>query len=450
MKLQERLLKKLETETPEEKEQRLKKEKEYDDKQKEKAIKKENRINKQKEKCAKKGIEWEEPIEKEPPAKAHRVRIYPTSDQRSTLRKWFGLRRWVYNKCLSAVKEGMKPTLIDLRNKIINNDNFTTENTWMLEYEYDLRDEALRDFIKNIKSNEAKGDKFTLKFKSKKFISKQSISVLSKKWNKANNFYSSVFKPKNLISSESLPEELKYSSRLVHTASNKYFLCIPKSLELQSDNQAHNKILFIDPGQIDFATGYDPSGEMIICGSKDSGRMGRLLHYKRKLQSKISKEKNNQRKKRLRRAFFRLSDNIDNLVKELHKKLAIWLCMNYSRIYIPRLNFHKCKNLNKKSKSVLVSLKHCEFVNRLIHKSKEFPNCEVIEVNEAYTTKTCGGCGNLKTVTGRSYDCSNCGFSIGRDMNAARNIMLRYFTKTFKLNIEFEKELGALVPGVES
>ena len=437
MKLQEKLLKKLETETPEEKQQRLKKEKEYIDKQKEKAIKKENRINKQKEKCAKQGIEWEEPIEKEPPAKAHRVRIYPTSDQRSTLRRWFGIRRWVYNRCLAAVNNGVKPTLSELRSKVINNENFQKENTWMLEYDYDLRDEALRDFLKNKTSNEAKGKDFTLRFKSKKIISKQSISVLSKKWNKANNFYSSVFKPTNLISSESLPEELKYSSRLVHTSSNRYYLCIPKPLELQSDNQAHNKMIFIDPGQVDFVTGYDPSGKIIVCGEKDSGRIARLIHYRKQLQSKIAREKNNQRKKRLRRALFRLNENIDNLVKELHKKLANWLCINYRRIYIPRLNFHKCKNLNKKSKSVLASLQHCEFVNRLIHKSKEFSNCEVIEVNEACTTKTCGGCGYLGAVNrNRSYDCDNCRLSIGRDINAARNIMLRYFTKTFKLDIK--------------
>jgi transposase len=426
-------MKKLELETPNDKEQRLKKEKEYNEKR---AILQETKINKQKEKCRKKDIEWEEPIQKEEAGKAHRVRIYPNSKQRQTLRKWFGVRRWVYNKCLSVVENGTKATLSELRKKVINNDNFKTENTWMLEYEYDLRDEAVRDFIKNMNSNKAKEKKFKLQYKSKKNQSKQSISVLSKKWNKKNNFYSSIFKPSNLVTSEPLPEMLKYSSRLVHTASNKYYLCIPKSMELQSDNQAHKNMIFIDPGQVDFVTGYDPSGRIIVCGEKDSGRIARLIHYRKRLQSKIAKESNNQRKKRLRIALFRLSDNIDNLVKELHKKLAIWLCMNYSRIYIPRLNFHKCKNLNKKCKSVLASLKHCEFVNRLIHKSKEIPNCKIIEVNEAYTTKTCCSCGNLGEVKGdRSYECSNCGVSIGRDINASRNIMLRYFTNIFKLKI---------------
>ena len=90
------------------------------------------------------------------------------------------------------------------------------------------------------------------------------------------------------------------------------------------------------------------------------------------------------------------------------------------------------KNLNKRSKSVLASLQYCEFVNRLVHKSKEFPGCEVIEVNEAFTSKTCGCCGSLKSDLGRNrvYECDTCKQVIGRD------VMLRYFTKIFKIRFE--------------
>ena len=148
--------------------------------------------------------------------------------------------------------------------------------------------------------------------------------------------------------------------------------------------------------------------------------------------------KNKKKQKRLKLAWLRSYLKIDNLVKEMHKKLALWLCCSYKKIYIPRLNFHTMKNLNKKSKSVLASLKHCEFVNRLIHKSKEFLNCQVIEVNEAFTSKTCGLCGNVKLDLGKNriYECNICKNVIGRDVNAARNVMLRYFTKIFKLKFE--------------
>jgi transposase len=332
---------------------------------------------------------------------------------------------------LSEIKSGTAANLKTLRKVVINEENFKTENKWMLEYNYDLRDEALQDLLKNIKSNQAKEKKFEMKYKCKK--NKQSLSVLSKKWNNKNDFYSSVFNSTKLKSSEELPIKLMYTSRLVKTPTNKYYLCIPKPLEFKSENQAH-KMVFVDPGSNDFVTLYDPSGNIVVWGEKDSGRIARLLHYKRRLQSKISKEKQNKKKQRMNIALLKIGENIHNLVSEMHKKLAKWMCMTYSKIYIPRLNFHTCKNLSKKAKATLASLRHCDFVNRLIHKSKEY-KCEITEVNEAFTSKTCGNCGFQKENLGRSrrYECDSCQVKIGRDINASRNVMLRYFTKTAKL-----------------
>ncbi|NDC96547.1 hypothetical protein EB077_14680 [bacterium] len=43
---------------------------------------------------------------KEEAGKAIRIRIYPDKTQKQTLSKWFGVRRWIYNKCLSEYKKG--------------------------------------------------------------------------------------------------------------------------------------------------------------------------------------------------------------------------------------------------------------------------------------------------------------------------------------------------------
>ena len=74
----------------------------------------------------------------------------------------------------------------------------------------------------------------------------------------------------------------------------------------------------------------------------------------------------------MKRAYLRIGERIYNLVDELHKKLTKWLLENYKYIFIPRLNFHKCKKLNSKSKAKMASYRHCSFLDRLINKSREY------------------------------------------------------------------------------
>lgn len=374
--------------------------------------------------------------------KSKHIQIYPNIEQKQTLKKWFGARRWIYNKCLEAYKSGIT-TLKELRTRVINNHNFQNDNKWMLEYHYDLRDEALRDLLKNIKSNLEKKIKFQIKFKSKKDMKyhTESVSVLNKHWNKKNNFYSSIFSPKNMKQKrEKLPKILKYDSRLLRTPLNEYFISIPEPLQVVNENQVHKRMIFIDPGQKTFLTGYDPSGKVVHWGESDIGRIGRLLHYQSKLQKRIAKESNKKLKRRLRIAMLRMFKKINDLVSNLHKNLIKWLVTNYDYIFIPRLNFHKMKKLNKKSKRKLSSYRHCSFVNRLLEKTREYKNCNVIEVNEAFTSKTCSNCGyqddflNNKNV----YNCRQCNVKIGRDTNAAKNVMLRYFTKRAKVSFGVE------------
>ncbi len=388
--------------------------------------------------CEQRIIKKKENSLKLQPAKAIKINIKLSKEQRKTITKWFGLRRFIYNKCVSYVKEqrlndkNFKLSLKDLRKKIINNENYKIENTWVLDYEYDLRDEALRDFLKNVKSNLSKQKNFEIKFKSRKSekIKNESISVLSKKWNKKNNFYSSIFNPKKLKSSEIIPDKLTYDSRLIKTPSNKYYLCIPKPLEIKSDNQALNSI-FIDPGVKNFITGYDPNGKIVIFGKRDVSRISRLLHYKRKLISKISKITKHKKRYTHKKALIRLNEKIYNLINELHKKLSKWLCENYNFICIPRLNFHKCKKLNKRSRELMASLRHCSFIDRLHNKAREYTFVKVYEANEAFTSKTCSNCGNVKDDLKNNdiYKCNECLVVLERDINASRNIMLRFLTK---------------------
>ena len=61
----------------------------------------------------------------------------------------------------------------------------------------------------------------------------------------------------------------------------------------------------------------------------------------------------------------------------------------------------------------------------LKYKAKEV-GIEVVEVSEAYTSKTCPRCGNINYPKNRNYSCGNCGLSCHRDVVGAYNILTMY------------------------
>ena len=118
--------------------------------------------------------------------RGRQIRLFPTAEQRETLRKWMGMQRFVYNHALSNISSGeWEANLKFLREVFIKNKNLVGSLEWLKEYDFDLRDEALRDLIKNYKSNFARrssqGGTFTIKYRKRKAGGNlRSLSVLKK------------------------------------------------------------------------------------------------------------------------------------------------------------------------------------------------------------------------------------------------------------------------------
>jgi IS605 OrfB family transposase len=404
---------------------------------------------------------------KPPAGKTRKIRLYPNKSEREKLDKWFGAARWTYNECLRAVYDLNLPLNLEvLRNFALNNEAIV-DKPWLKETPYDVRDEALRDLIKAFDSNFAKGAPFKIKFRKKKRLTSESIVILSKHWlprdlktkkprKRSKNAFQFL---KNIKSSEPLPQDLVYDSRLQKSKDGKYYLCVLRPTELRPENQRPEKgglkgVVAIDPGVRTFGTTYDPSGLIMEWGKKDFGRIFSLCRRIDKLQSKWSqKEVRSKQRLRLKKAAARLRNKVTNLVTDLHHKFAKWLCMNYHYVLLPRFETQqmvcrKQRKINSKTAWLLSTWSHYKFRQRLIEKAREYPWCKVIICDEHYTSKTCGFCGTIRWDLGgrKIFRCYKCNYVCDRDINASRNILLRYLTKPLRSGEQTALQ-SALRPG---
>lgn len=194
------------------------------------------------------------------------------------------------------------------------------------------------------------------------------------------------------------------------------------------------KIVSIDPGDRTFATLYDPDGVQIDWSPQDKNRLRKLCLWMDNLQSRMDTEVLTfRRKQRMKRALDKMRLRVQNLVKEVHRKLCKFLCENYNVILIPEFasqGMSRKRNRKIRSSTVrsILTWSHYKFRMMLLQKAKEHPWVRVIVCSEEYTSKTCGNCGLLHQKLGanKTFSCPSCKYTIDRDVNGARNILLKW------------------------
>ena len=203
---------------------------------------------------------------------------------------------------------------------------------------------------------------------------------------------------------------------------NTYTLYYPVDIDFfpvgdkRSENQGlltsttENRLVGLDPGVRKFLVGYDPEGSVLIVGNRTSLLIEELFGKIDTLKSPIKKRK--------------LWNRIKNLISELHNKTINFLMKNYDTILYPDFRVSQMlrgKKLHPKTKRMMGILSFHSFRKKLEWKCSVY-NKNLVIVDESYTSKTCGKCGKLTDVGGNEiYHCESCGFTCGRDINAARN-----------------------------
>jgi putative transposase len=259
-------------------------------------------------------------------------------------------------------------------------------------------------------------------------------------------------------------KKIECDCRLVYlNKTGKFYLHVPQYVE-RKIIVCRDPVCSIDPGEKIFISTYSVF---------ESGKIGEdirkpilayqsnIKQYQRVLSSNKNKDGNKLRNKRsLKKKIQQQYDNIHNLVRELHHQTANYLCKSYDNIIIPKFETQKMvKNakpiytgtpdeikkqirtgskkirLSRRVKFVLNMLSHYKFRQHLEAKCDEY-GCNLEICSEEYTTQCCGKCGFLsKRFEQRTKICTKCGHKINRDINGARNILI----KNYKSVMDFKK-----------
>ncbi|WP_293091836.1 transposase [Moorena sp. SIOASIH] len=347
--------------------------------------------------------------------------MFLNPSQRSLVRKWFGVSRYVFNKTVKILQSGeVKANWKAIKTGILND-----LPDWCKEVPYQIKSIGIKDACTAVR--EAK----------KKY--KKTLDINRVRFRSRKNPIQSCYIPKSAISDVGMYHtklgELKYSeplpievcdSRLTSNNGDFYLVVPHKVTKTNAENQG--RVVALDPGVRTFITFFSETSVGKI-GHGDFSRIQRLCQHLDNLLSKISKAKGGQ-KRRMKKAARRMVIKIQNLVNELHHKTARFLVDNFDVILIPTFETSQMSrkgNRKIRSKTVrnMLTFAHYRFKEFLKHKAQEMGKL-VIDVCEAYTSKTVSWTGELLNIGGSKIITSKVdGRSMDRDINGARGIFLR-------------------------
>ena len=347
--------------------------------------------------------------------RSRKIRVYPNNEQKKLLNNWFGASRFAYNQTVEFLKQPDTKA----QWKSIKTDLLHGMPEWSKEVPYQIKSVAIRDCCKAVSSAKKKfkqtGKFQEVKFRSKKrgdnnlFIPQSAVSE--------NGVYHTILG--KLKTAEPLWKPV-HDCRMV-LQNGRYFVIIPIDVAVKRPDSQRISACALDCGVRTFQTVF--SKELILkVGEHDFQRIFRYCYALDKLISRKKKERSN----KFNRAMQRIRWKVRDLIDEIHNKLALTLCRLFDVVYIPTFETHNMvSKLKHKTSRAMLGWAHYRFKMKLKAKAEEY-SCKVIECTEEYTSKTCGNCGKISSIGGKEvWTCKHCGCVHDRDINGARNILLK-------------------------
>lgn len=359
------------------------------------------------------------------------IKLSPTKEQKHKLLAWMELYRIIYNQTVHYFRNNNLTSFMKIR-PIIKNKFSNSIRVKIKQYSMPVHviDNAIKDVCKSYKTSIALKNAGLIRYfriRYKKITQpKKTLVIEHADFSKNDNTFYPKAMGKTIKSSEIINKQvIKHDTRLSYDLVKKTFiLYVPRDRNIQNITSELN-CCGIDPGNKTFLTIYNPEGKCIKIANRDeSNKLYKLVKRKMVLEDLFKKYKTCKFKK----AYLKNNKKIMDNAKELHYKSARYLCKTFKTIYLGKLSTQGIVQgkLSRLEKLYSYALSHDKFRSIITNKAEEFNRVLKI-VDESYTTRTCGCCGNINNSVGSSriFNCSKCMVEIDRDLNGARNILIK-------------------------
>ena len=367
---------------------------------------------------------------------ARRIQVYPESTQKLAIATWLTASRWTYNLTVEILQSGIPAVWKHIASMVMPEVK-ALHPEWD-SVPYQVKRTAVRDacramsnvktFNMELKADQAQGNRADEEFAQLGYRSrknpKQSCYIPDDAVLR-HGVYHTILGP--LRMAEAIPAEHK-ECRLVKER-GLYWLTVPYPAQCDIETPSGDGVVALDPGVRTFLT-YFSEADCGKLGHHAFGRIQRLCHWLDDLISRTAKEPNRRKRRQMRCAQARMRQRITNLVDELHWQLARWLTSNYRIILLPTFETQDMtrragRRIRSKTARMMLTFRHYEFKRRLRWKAWQ-RGALVLDVNEAYTSKTRSWDGAVNTKLGGAKAIrDDTGFGMDRDVNGARGIFLR-------------------------
>ena len=353
--------------------------------------------------------------------KTYKYRIYATSGKLRALENTLEICRATYNKLLEVRKLAFETAKQKIScfdcNKLLTQWQIAGVHSQVLQNISKRLDLAFQNFFRRCK--EKQEDPGFPRFKGKNRYDSFTYPQFGFKLN-GNKLQLSGIGHVKLKLHRALEGTIKTCT--IKKEGTNWYVTFAVEVQKVARTKSEISAIGIDMGCVDFATFSDgssiPNPHYLRASSEKL----------KKVQQKVSAKKHlpveNKGKIRAKKALTVLHFKVRNQRHDFLHKLSRICVETYSHICVEKLNIKGMLQSNFKSLNRSISDSGWGTFRQMLNcKAEEAGSC-ILEVDPAFTSQMCSNCGILvpKELHVRVHDCS-CGLRIGRDINAAKNIL---------------------------